>query len=55
MPSVGSLAPKIEHAELNSLGNFFPSFHLPYGVSKVERDPVLPQRKETLGIRKKVD
>lgn len=55
VPSVGSLAPKTEHAELNSLGNFFPSFHLPYGVSKVERDPVLPQRKETLGIRKKVD
>ena len=34
--SVGSLTPKIEkgRAELNSLGNLFPDFRLPYGESK---------------------
>ena len=49
MLSVGSLAPKIENTELNSLGNFFPSFHLPYGVSKDGERPSSPIEKGNIG------
>lgn len=40
MLSVGILAPRIENAELNSLGNFFPSFHFPFGMSKDGERPI---------------
>ena len=54
--SVGSLAPKIENgkAEVNSLGNFFPGFHLPYGVSKDGERPSPLIEKGNIGIGKKV-
>ena len=49
MLSVGSLAPRIENAELNSLGNFFPSFHFPYGMSKDGERPSPPIEKGNIG------